>query len=207
MQITDQRPVINWQVFQCFSAFHPMHAGTCLGPWEGEKMNWIDLCRKNKSIGKILTVPAIKMLPKINSRKHAEFIGTLSTDCVFLPQKYSCGWVGVKYWEESVWNRGLKALGKLTLNRRVQFAGSVVPTNPLKSIQEQDTKPPHSPEALSLLSPPCSGLRGSNELNFAQGNNYRIISYYNYYRLLSHKDSPNYQMWSSLKYKGWLKCI
>lgn len=64
--------------------FHPMHAGTRSGPWEGEKMDrWIELIlgKKNNSTGKILAAECYASWTAGNAP--CSNIGTLLTDCVF----------------------------------------------------------------------------------------------------------------------------
>lgn len=126
-------------------------------------------------------------------------IGTLATDCVFFPPSYrkcSCRLARAKHRgenEEEGWSSG-----NLTLHSKgLTFGPPATNKPPCLSVPEQDAKsPPWSPRpcSVAVLSPQCERLRGRKKKCSPQGINYNVISHYNYYRLLSHRDTPNHQL-------------
>lgn len=193
MQIS-QSEACNKLATHCFSAFHPMHAATCSGPCEREKMSgWMELIlgRKNNSTGKNLTLPESKFFPRWSAGSVQCFnIGALAQ----IAQSFSsfngnaaAGLGGQK--------GGLESLGNMTLNRKGLDLVPCVPADHYVKVSlSKIPNPPAVPEAMfgrcALTSQ--SEAEGIKKKSFSpQGINYNIISHYNYYRLLRYNDSSN----------------
>lgn len=134
-------------------------------------------------------------------------IGTLATDCVFFFFPFLSemqlqvgeseapgggrggGGGGVGWNPQGTWPYTVK------VSRSPPPLRSNKP--PCLSVPEQDPKsPPQSPRpcSVAVLSPQRARLRGRKKKSPPQGINYNVISHYNYYRLLSHRDTPNHQL-------------
>lgn len=191
MQIS-QSEACNKLATHCFTAFHPMHAATCSGPWDWEKMSgWMELIlgRKNNSTGKNLTLPESKFwLPtwgagsvqcfNTGALVLIEFFPPLSGTLlqVWVGGGGAEGWAGIPQEHDPE-------------QKRSGFSPLCVP--------EQDTKSPRSPwghvGGCALTSQ--SEAKEIKKKSFSpQGINYNIISHYNYYRLLRYNNSSNYKL-------------
>lgn len=142
MQIS-QSEACNKLATHCFSAFHPMHAATCLGPWEREKMSgWMELIlgRKNNHAGKNRTLPESKFFPRWSAGSvQCLNIGALAKIESFLTYQKCCyrfggagGWAGIPR-EHDPEQKG-SGFSPLRSSRPL-----------CESVPEQDTKSPRSP--------------------------------------------------------------